>query len=324
MVFLLGVFSLDGGQVSACSCSWMGPFLKMAPQSPIVIRGIILEHHGQEKGSPSAMKVQVLEIFRGEIQSQRIRVWGDLGWLCRPPVSKFPVGTEWILALNGLGSKPGVTPDGYAISVCGEFCLRVVNGKALGNLDNAQDQKASQEIALNELRRKLVRGGQSDRSRIQFSGQVSAGEPFVRNFGPGFSFHLVPHRLGWEIVIKDKRGTENIARLTPPFHFVPNPRDIEGWHFRNADNSGPNEPGDINVNAPGEKREFIFSPAVGRTIAGPEAKRSPTPEEIDAIRSFGRGKLTILDYQLKDLEPQKQARFQWMNFEVELSYANSR
>ena len=105
---------------------------------------------------------------------------------------------------------------------------------------------------------------------------------------------------------------------------MPNPRDIEGWHFRNADNSGPNEPGDKNVNAPGEKREFIFSPAVGRTIAGPEAKRSPTPEEIDAIRSLGRGKLRILDYQLKDLEPQKQARFQWMNFEVELSYANSR
>ena len=51
--------------------------------------------------------------------------------------------------------------------------------------------------------------------------------------------------------------------MTPPWHFVPNAREIEGWHFRNGDNTAPN---DASVNALQELREFIFSPAVGRGI----------------------------------------------------------
>ena len=43
-----------------------------------------------------------------------------------------------------------------------------------------------------------------------------------------------------EIAMKG-RETENLSSLTPPFHFAPNPRQIEGWHFRNADNTGPND-----------------------------------------------------------------------------------
>ena len=318
MFFLAGLIQAE--EVSSCSCYWMGPFMKMAPQSPLVIRGIILGYHGEERGIPLAMDVRVLEVLRGKTEQSQIRVWGGKGWLCRPEVTQFPVGTEWILALNGPGSKPGVDP-GPAISVCGEFWLKVADGKVIGNIDNTVDQKASQEMALKEFRTKLANGGQADRARLKFSGQVSAGESFVRNFGPSFTFHLVPSRLGWEIAVKDERGTENITRLTPPFHSVPNPREIEGWHFRNADNSGPNEAGDRNVNAPGEEREFIFSPAVGRTIDGPGANRNPTPEEIEIIRSFGKGKLTILEYRLADLEPGKQARFEWVRFEVEVSWS---
>jgi hypothetical protein len=175
-------------------------------------------------------------------------------------------------------------------------------------------------MALKEFRSKLVNAGQADRARLKFSGQVSAGESYIKSFGAGFTFHLAPSRYGWEIAVKDERGTENIARLTPPFHSVPNPREIEGWHFRNADNSGPNEAGDKNVNAPGEEREFFFSPAVGRTIDGPGAGRSSTPEEIETICSFGKGRLTILEYRLVDLEPGKQARFEWVHFKVELSW----
>jgi hypothetical protein len=109
--------------------------------------------------------------------------------------------------------------------------------------------------------------------------------------------------------------------LTPPFHFVPNPRDVEGWHFRNADNTGPNAPGEKNVNAPGEAREFIFSPEVGLTINAPRAGRPSSAEEIDAVRAFGRDKLVILAHKLASLEPGTQARFAWMKFLVELTWA---
>jgi hypothetical protein len=125
------------------------------------------------------------------------------------------------------------------------------------------------------------------------------------------------------IVIRDSRATEDISRLTPPFHFTPHPRDNEGWHFRNQDNPGPNEPGEKNVNAPGLVREFIFSPAVGKTLAGPEVKTSPTAEEIEQVKRFGRGKLTILDYRLTDPDPGEKAGFEWLRFEAELSWPAS-
>lgn len=160
----------------------------------------------------------------------------------------------------------------------------------------------------------------SGRARVEFSGEVSAGQSLEYKFGSGFRFQLKPHQSGWAIVIRDEREDENITRLTPPLHFLANPCDIAGWHFRNEDNTGPNEAGKKNINAPGEVREFIFSPEVGRTIQGPQANKAPTEAEIDQIKNFGRGKLTILDYRLADLEPGKKASFTWIRFVVKLSW----
>jgi hypothetical protein len=160
----------------------------------------------------------------------------------------------------------------------------------------------------------------SGRRAITLSGELEAGHGLDRELPDGLRFGLAPRPLGWEIVVGEKGREENLARLTPPLHFAPNPREIEGWHFRNADNTGPNEAGDKNVNAPGDVREFIFSPAVGATIDGPNAGRAPTPDEIEAIRSWGRGTLTILDYRLADLDAGKTARFEWMRFSVTLSW----
>lgn len=143
------------------------------------------------------------------------------------------------------------------------------------------------------------------RAAVGFAGELVAGERFERRFGPGFRFALDPLPHGWLLVVRDKRDGEDLARLTPPFHFAPNPREIEGWHFRNADNSGPNAPGPKNVNAPGELRKFVFSaPARGGAAA----------------REFGRGEFRILEYRLKDLEADRRASFAWMRFEVHLSW----
>jgi hypothetical protein len=156
---------------------------------------------------------------------------------------------------------------------------------------------------------------ETGRIHAKVRGEVKRGEAFEYAFGPRFYFRLEPDPYGWLIVIRDERGNEDLSRLTPSFHFVPNPREIEGWHFRNADNTGPNESGEKNVNAPGLVREFIFSPEVGRTIDYP-----PKPEEIEKIKHFGRGELRILDYKLGDLVSGKRARFEWMRFDVDLSW----
>jgi hypothetical protein len=156
-------------------------------------------------------------------------------------------------------------------------------------------------------------------NRLVLAGEVRAGEAFERPFGPGLVFRLEPTPLGWLITVREDGRDEDLARLTPPFHFVPNPRELEGWHFRNAANTGPNE-GD--VNAPGETRAFIFSPVVGRTIAGPTAIANPTSEEIEAVRAAGSGTLWIEDYRLDHLEPgQERAGFAWLRFTVALEWA---
>jgi hypothetical protein len=309
----------SGSDLCACSCSWEGPFLKVVTQSEYVIRGMVKEHLNAGKGGTREdMNVEVLEVLKGNYAGKTIRIKGNYGWLCRPPVTQFPVGTEWILAINGPGSKPGVD-GGPAISACGQYWLQVVNSKATGNITDEGNPKSSEEMVLTELRQRL-----SPRAHVRINGQVRAGESFEQVFGSRFQFRLEPSRSGWTIVIKDGRGTEDIARLSPPFHGVPNPRDIEGWHFRNIDNTGSNDAGEKNVNAPGVAREFIFSPDVGRTIDGPEAKRKPTVEEIERVKDFGTGVLRILDYSILELEPGDRTLLEWMRFEVELFWPGMR
>ena len=154
-----------------------------------------------------------------------------------------------------------------------------------------------------------------------FHGELKEGQTFVRGVGDRFAFFLKPIDHGWMIEVRDDSGAEDISRLTPPWHSEPNPRHVEGWHFRNSENTGPNEAGPKNVNAPQEIRSFIFSPEVGRTIDGPVAKRKPSDEEVQRIGEFGRGKLTILEYRLKNLVPEERAGFAWMKFRVELSWS---
>ena len=126
-----------------------------------------------------------------------------------------------------------------------------------------------------------------------FEDSVRAGQTYRRALWGGLVFELEPSELGWRIAVRDTtRPAEDLASLTPPFHFAPNPRDIEGWTFRNKQNTGPNL-GD--VDAPGEAREFIFSPEVGRSIPSPDSVGTSgmTVEMLDRVGARGRGVLEV-------------------------------
>ncbi len=327
LAFVTATFFASGYALVACDCPWRGPFLAVAPDLPLVVRARVLSFQGKgtAAGQPLSMDVEVLEVLRGEPPASPLRVWGDDGMLCRPYVTHFPVGTQWILALNGPGSKPGMTP-GPAISICGEYWLRVEGDTAVGCIDSPE-RTAVQRIALAELRARLAAAAKAEsdppraRGRASFTGEVRAGDLFERRFGPCLEFRLEPTPLGWSVAVREPGREEDLSRLTPPFHFVPNPREIEGWHFRNSDNTGPNRAGAKNVNAPAENRTFIFSPEVGMTIAGPKATAAPSPADVEAVRRFGEGRLTILEYRLTGLQPNTRAAMAWMRFEVELSWS---
>ena len=65
---------------------------------------------------------------------------------------------------------------------------------------------------------------------IVISGEVNRGQQFSCVIHDSLLFKLIPNEFGWTISVSTKsRPEEDISRLTPPFHFVTNPRNIEGW-----------------------------------------------------------------------------------------------
>lgn len=92
-----------------------------------------------------------------------------------------------------------------------------------------------------------------------FTGEVTRGAAFERDLGGGLRFRLRPLGAGWMIWIGDAaRPSRNFATVaTPPYRGV-NALHIAGWHFRNSDNTGANQAGPKNVNAPGRVRRFQF------------------------------------------------------------------
>jgi hypothetical protein len=162
---------------------------------------------------------------------------------------------------------------------------------------------------------------ETGRKAERIQGEVSSGNQFSQITPAGWILRLVPVPEGWFLEVSTKdRETEDLSRLTPPWHFVPNAREVEGWHFRNADNTGPNEG---SVNAPQELREFIFSPQVGRGI---EYNGSATSaEDVAKVRSFGRGWLLIEAYQLTPPRKGERAAFESLRFSACLTWpANTR
>ncbi|MBN2539090.1 MAG: hypothetical protein JXB09_03490 [Deltaproteobacteria bacterium] len=303
LILWLG-FCMIPSPTGACSCDWRGPFLTVAKDAPLVVRGTILRHH---LGQTPTMDVLVLETLAGGLLDTGLVVQMGDGMFCRPTLDGFPPGSDWILALNGPGSKPG---SGLALSHCGEYWLRVENGDVAGSIDGVEKQV--QRISLQEFKRRFLYSLFSEK----ISGRIAAGERFLRPFGSRFEFILEPTLTGWEIVIKECGRDENLSRLTPPLHFAPNPREIEGWHLSDNPSDCPSRPYAAKK-GPDNPRRFIFSPDVGERIDGEKAGRSVTVEEVEDVRRFGRGTLTIESFKLetgRDGCP----KIEWMNFSVQL------
>jgi hypothetical protein len=165
-------------------------------------------------------------------------------------------------------------------------------------------------------RRPPVCGSEAGRQAAIVGGEVDRGKLFSASTLGGWILRLAPDSGGWFLEVSMKgREADDLSRLTPPWH-GPNPREIEGWHFRNADNTGPN---DGVVNAPRELREFIFSPDVGREIdySGSET----TAADVTKVASFGRGWLHLDDYRLTPPRRGGRAAFEWLRFSACLTWS---
>ena len=150
------------------------------------------------------------------------------------------------------------------------------------------------------------------RQSAYIDGELTQGKNYTRELTPGmrFSLEAVPH--GWQLRIRDARGLD-LSAMTPP-RMGPNPRDVLGWHFRDADNRGPN---DGSVNAPQRLRLFEFEPGL-RGTAG--IKVEPN---LPAQPGTGRGWLFIDGLGLdafSDAGPNNQASAVWVRFSACLNW----
>jgi hypothetical protein len=142
----------------ACSCVDNGSsFVQKAKRAKLVIRGKVTKYHWhkddrEHNGTPLAMTVGVKEVYRGATKLSNIVVWGDNGILCRPYVTQFPIGTEWVLAL----SEDSWTSKGeLAVSVCGEYWLSVKGNNVMGRVTNGSLKAKSQVMSLSNLSKLL-------------------------------------------------------------------------------------------------------------------------------------------------------------------------
>ena len=181
-------------------------------------------------------------------------------------------------------------------------------------LDRASDYESSHPKKITEPMVQLIFG---DPATIEFSGSIKAGQRFEHPFSDRFIFTLEPMQYGWTIAVYEKGRKEDLAYLTLPLH-GPNPTDIEGWHFRNEDNTdSSNEHSVVMLN---DDREFIFSPEVGKTINAPESTNEITMDDIDRIQAFGQGELKITRLKLSPPQLHGTASIEQMNFDCKLTW----
>ncbi|HSY17120.1 MAG TPA: hypothetical protein VK815_02245 [Candidatus Acidoferrales bacterium] len=176
------------------------------------------------------------------------------------------------------------------------------------------DRETGKEKEPTEATLDLIFG---DPASINFSGSIKAGQRFERPFGGRFIFALDPMQYGWEISVHEKGREDDLAGLTLPLH-GPNPRDIEGWDFRNEDNTGPSTMNSSVFSQ--EDREFVFSSEVGKSINGPESTNDISEDDIDRIAAFGEGELKITSLKLSPPHQSGTADIRRMDFNCKLTW----
>jgi hypothetical protein len=154
ILVIVGVLLLFDPKEVLADCGWGGPFLDNLERPELanlmIIRGKILAYYESTTLSspPSSLEVGVIEVYRGTFYNPKIRIANDI---LGASLTDFPIGTEWILALQKLSNGK------YTIPGCWDSHLKVETA-VVGNLNNRQKSAgygAKQIMSLNDFKNLL-------------------------------------------------------------------------------------------------------------------------------------------------------------------------
>lgn len=165
-VLLLLPVLVNAQPSKSCQCLWQGSFSTIVKRSDFIASGEVITTKGNSIDFKIARTMVDNKINFSEF-NEVIRIWGDDGKQCRPNITEFPVGSQWIVALTKITAN---IPDGfnpntpnisygrindYYLSKCGAYWLRLQEGYVVGNLVNGRRWEWSNDD-MNPVRLELV------------------------------------------------------------------------------------------------------------------------------------------------------------------------
>ena len=126
-----------------CDCLWQGSFSEVQSGASLVLSGTVVNGRG------NSIDLSVDRLLRGKVHRDPVRVWLKTGDYCRPEAALFPIGSQWVMALQRIeedvpgGFNPH-TPNvsygrigDYSLSSCGGYWLSQSGEWVTGNLVQA-------------------------------------------------------------------------------------------------------------------------------------------------------------------------------------------
>lgn len=143
LVLSIALTALSQPGYAQCDCLWQGSFSDVQAQTDLVVSGTVIATKG------NSIDLAITRRLRSKEPQDEIRIWLKAADYCRPEAALFPVGTEWVMALDRIDEEAqgGFNPNtpnisygrigDYSLSSCGGYWLRQSDNLVAGNLVQA-------------------------------------------------------------------------------------------------------------------------------------------------------------------------------------------
>lgn len=244
------------------------------------------------------------------------RFLGDIWFGSVRILSPDPQGRSRLLTSSSAGGGR-CTVSIYILERQGFHEITRRNNLPCGDVSYGHDQLMRLLFDSETVTEETLRLVFGDPATIEFTGSIKAGKRFERPFGGRFVFALESTEHGWKICVYEQGRKEDLTDLTMPLDGSrPIPTDIEGYDFRNEDNTGPTH---VHSGLE-EEREFLFSPEVRDILGGAQATNGTSPEDTERVGAFGNGELKITRLKLSPPRVNETASILEMSFRCKLTW----